>query len=75
MKTEPPALGRYVSQNGRASCTVSDVSVIDSEEDAPGAPPYFVVTVDEDGDPLDGLEFSPDEWREYAELHALTYQV
>jgi hypothetical protein len=71
---EPPKPGRYVSQNGRESCFVSDVDLADDEDDDTGVQPFFLVTVIEDDDLLESMELSPVEWQEYVSENALEFK-
>lgn len=62
---EPPRLGRWISGNGNPAVTVAEVAFSDDD------PGFFLVTVEPDGDLLDGIELDPQEWLDFVADMAL----
>ncbi|UAN53735.1 hypothetical protein KGP26_12060 [Serratia sp. JSRIV002] len=75
---EIPEEGLYVSSNPSGErFVVTEVTVVEDDEDEEGDETYFLVTIVDEGDEDDmsaiGQELDPDEWRQFVKAHKLTF--
>ncbi|WP_242900242.1 hypothetical protein [Klebsiella variicola] len=73
-----PEEGLYVSKKDPSlRLVVTDVDVVDDEEDDNDGDIFFLVTVVREGDEDDmsapGYEYDPEEWQRYVNNHQLEY--
>ncbi|WP_438334702.1 hypothetical protein [Edwardsiella tarda] len=72
-----PEEGLYVSKNNQSlRFVVTDVDMVDDEEDEEGDS-FFLVTVVREGDEDDmsapGYEYDPDEWQQFVRMYQLEF--